>query len=60
MQIWHALHTPFATAEAMGLPDESSVSIEERARTPYVVASGTWFSHVMIQRAARRVSARSE
>jgi hypothetical protein len=60
MQIWHALHMPFATAEAMGLPDESTVSIEERARTPYVVASGTWWSHVMIQHAAPRVSTRSE
>jgi len=60
MQIWHALHMPFATAEAMGFPDESTVSIEERARTPYVVASGTWWSHVMIQRAAPRVSTRSE
>ena len=60
MQIWHALHVPFATAEAMGLPDESTVSIAERARTPYVVASGTWWSHVLIQHATPRVSTRSE
>ena len=50
MRIWHALHVPFATAEAMGLPDESMVPIAERARTPYVVASGTWWAHVMIER----------
>jgi hypothetical protein len=50
MRIWHALHVPFATAEAMGLPDESTVPIAERASTPYVVASGTWWAHVMIER----------
>ena len=60
MQIWHVRHVPFATAEAMGLPDESTLSIAERARTPYVVASGTWWSHVMVQRPGPHVSPTSE
>ena len=60
MQIWHVRHVPFATAEAIGLPDESTLSIAERARTPYVVASGTWWSHVMVQRPGPNVSPASE
>lgn len=48
MQIWQSLHVPFATAEAMGLPDESTISATERDRLPYVVSSGTWWAHVMI------------
>ena len=48
MQIWQSLHVPFATAEAMGLPDESTIAASERDRVPYVVSSGTWWAHVMI------------
>jgi len=48
MEIWQSLHVPFATAEAMGLPDESTLSDAQRARTAYVVSSGTWWSHVVI------------
>lgn len=48
MEIWQSLHVPFATAEAMGLPDESTISAAERGLVPYVVSSGTWWAHVMI------------
>jgi hypothetical protein len=46
---WQSLHVPFATAAEMGLPDESTLSNDEKRRTPYVMASGTWWSHVMIE-----------
>ena len=60
MEIWQSLHVPFATAEAMGLPDESTISGTERDRVPYVVSSGTWWAHVMIghQTARARSSTR--
>jgi len=60
MEIWQSLHVPFATAEAMGLPDESTISAPERDRVPYVVSSGTWWAHVMIghQTARARSSTR--
>jgi hypothetical protein len=48
MEIWQSLHVPFATAEAMSLPDESTISAAERGQVPYVVSSGTWWAHVMI------------
>jgi hypothetical protein len=46
---WQSLHVPFATAAEMGLPDESAVSEADRRRMPYVMASGTWWAHVMIE-----------
>jgi tetratricopeptide (TPR) repeat protein len=46
---WQSLHIPFATAQAMGLPDESTISTADRGHVPYVMASGTWWSHVMIE-----------
>ena len=48
MKIWQSLHVPFATAEEMGLPDESTVTDPQRATMPVVVASGTWWSHVIL------------
>ena len=52
MERWQSLHVPFTTAASMGLPDESTVSELQRTRTPYVMASGTWWSHVMIEHPA--------
>ena len=46
---WQSLHVPFATARAMGLPEESEISDAMRPLMPYVMASGTWWSHVMIE-----------
>jgi len=46
MVIWQSLHVPFATAEEMGLPDELTLTEDQRARMAYVVSSGTWWSHV--------------
>ena len=49
MEIWQSLHVPFATAKEMGLPDESTVTDAQRTQTPYVMASGTWWAHVMLE-----------
>lgn len=41
---WQSIHFPYRTAAEIGLPEEGTVS-----RTlPYVMASGTFWSHVMI------------
>jgi tetratricopeptide (TPR) repeat protein len=40
---WQSVHFPYQTAAAIGLPTE------REGTTPYVMASGTWWSHVMIQ-----------
>lgn len=40
---WESVHLPFQTAEAIGLPTERD------GTRPYVMSSGTWWSHVMIQ-----------
>lgn len=46
---WQSIHFPFRTAREMGLPE-----VEEPSESglpglmPYVMASGTWWSHVMI------------
>ena len=39
---WQSVHFPFRTAAEIGLP------VTRDALTPFVMASGTWWSHVMI------------
>jgi hypothetical protein len=42
---WQSIHFPYKTAAEIGLPEEGQVS-----RTmPYVMSSGTFWSHVMIE-----------
>jgi tetratricopeptide (TPR) repeat protein len=40
---WQSVHFPYRTAAEIGLPTEREGVL------PYVMASGTWWSHVMIQ-----------
>jgi hypothetical protein len=40
---WQSLHLPFQTAAELTLPTESKRDM------PYVMASGTWWAHVMIE-----------
>jgi hypothetical protein len=40
---WQSLHLPFQTAVDLTLPTESKRDM------PYVMASGTWWAHVMIE-----------
>jgi hypothetical protein len=39
---WQSVHFPFRTAEEVG------ITTEEEPGMPFVMASGTWWSHVMI------------
>lgn len=39
---WQSVHFPFRTAAEVGLPTE------QEGPMPFVMASGTWRSHVMI------------
>lgn len=48
---WQSVHFPYQTAAAIGLPEE------REGTTPYVMSSGTWWSHVMIQHTPPRASA---
>jgi PAS domain S-box-containing protein len=42
---WQSVHFPYKTAGEIGLPEEGQVS----PTMPYVMASGTFWSHVMIE-----------
>ena len=48
MRFWQSIHMPFRTAHELGLPNESELSNERKATMPFVMASGTWWAHVMI------------
>ena len=46
---WESVHFPFRTAREVGFPDMSEVPEDQRRTVPYVMASGTYWSHVMIE-----------
>ena len=46
---WQSIHFPFRSADEIGLTeDEEPNKTELPGQLPYVMASGTWWSHVMI------------
>lgn len=46
---WQSIHFPFRTAEEMGLTEDEELSEPGLpGQMPYVMASGTWWAHVMI------------
>ena len=45
IESWQSVHFPYKTAAEIGLPEEGQVS----STMPYVMASGTFWSHVMIE-----------
>lgn len=46
---WQSVHFPFCTAEEMGLPTGNETNLDGMpGQVPYVMASGSWWSHVMI------------
>lgn len=49
IECWQSIHFPFRTATEVGFPDMADVPEDQRNTTPYVMASGTYWSHVMIQ-----------
>lgn len=45
IESWQSVHFPYKTAAEIGLPEEGQV----KPTMPYVMASGTFWSHVMIE-----------
>ena len=49
IECWQSIHFPFRTAADIGLPDEADVPESQQRGTPYVMSSGTYWSHVMLR-----------
>jgi len=49
IRCWQSIHFPFRTAHEMGLMDEKEIPDNMRAKMPYVMSSGRFWSHVMIE-----------
>jgi hypothetical protein len=49
IECWESIHFPFRTAKEIGLPDESELPASLQRTVPYVMASGNYWSHVMIR-----------
>ena len=49
VECWQSIHFPFRTAAEVGFPDEADVPESQQRSTPYVMSSGTYWSHVMIR-----------
>ena len=49
IECWQSIHFPFRTASEIGLPDEAAVPPDLQRSVPYVMASGRYWSHVMIR-----------
>lgn len=46
---WQSVHFPFRTSSELGLTEEREPSLDgQPGGMPFVMASGTWWSHVMI------------
>jgi hypothetical protein len=54
IECWESVHFPFRTAADIGLPLESEIPEKEQLTTPYVMASGTYWSHVMLRHPPQR------
>ena len=54
IECWQSIHFPFRTAAEIGLPNEAEVSVDQRSMIPYVMASGSYWAHVMIEHPASR------
>jgi hypothetical protein len=49
VECWQSVHFPYRTAAELGLPDESQVSEAQKRMLPYVMSSGRYWAHVMIE-----------
>jgi hypothetical protein len=54
---WQSIHFPFRTAHEMGLMEMSELPEELRSKMPYVMASGRYWAHVMIEHPQAEASA---
>lgn len=52
IECWQSVHFPYRTAAEVGFPDEDVVPEAQQRGTPYVMSSGTYWSHVMVRHAA--------
>jgi hypothetical protein len=52
IECWQSIHFPFRTAAEIGLPNERDVPESQQTEIPYVMASGSYWSHVMIRHSA--------
>lgn len=46
---WQSIHFPYRTAAEIGLPDESQLTTAQMKSLPYVMSSGKYWAHVMIE-----------
>ena len=46
---WQSIHIPYRTAAEMGLMSEEQIDESAKKLIPYVMSSGTFWSHVMIE-----------
>lgn len=49
IECWQSVHFPFKTAAEIGFPEEKDVPDREQYTTPYVMGSGSYWSHVMLR-----------
>jgi hypothetical protein len=52
IRCWQSVHFPFQTAHDMGLLDEKEIPDGLRSTMPYVMSSGRYWAHVMIEHPA--------
>jgi hypothetical protein len=53
IRCWQSIHFPFRTAREIGFPDMSEVPADLRTTVPYVMSSGNYWAHVMIEHPAK-------
>ena len=49
VECWESVHFPFRTSADVGFPDEADVPESQQNTTAYVMARGSYWSHVMIR-----------
>ena len=49
VECWESIHFPYRTAAEVGFPEEKDVPAAQQRTIPYVMGSGTYWSHVMIR-----------
>jgi len=54
VECWESVHFPFRTARDIGFPEMKEVPEDLRQTVPYVMASGTYWAHVMIEHPSSR------
>jgi len=52
IRCWQSIHFPFQTAHDIGLLDEKEIPDKLRSMMPYVMSSGRYWAHVMIEHPA--------